>query len=166
MALWTLSGITQVSQYQNQSGFYWSKRQWVAVASAGLHLVCICRAFCIHSIHYTWTCDVIECKAVFDKIVLLMSIKQLHNALQRIDHNHITVSWNILLNSRWPLLPSRILAKKLQNQCSVLQILLCVSKITALTKLQMGFEQTWEEWGMKTRKNWLDTGVSPCPEDA
>jgi len=42
-ALWTLSGIPQVSQYQNQSGFYWSKRQWVAVASAGpyaiLHLV-------------------------------------------------------------------------------------------------------------------------------
>ena len=40
-----LSGTTQVSQYQkgkNQSGFYWSKRQWVAVASAGpyasLHL--------------------------------------------------------------------------------------------------------------------------------
>jgi len=34
--LWTLSRITLVSQYQNQSGFYWSKRQWVAVASAGL----------------------------------------------------------------------------------------------------------------------------------
>ena len=40
-----LSGTTQVSRYQkgkNQSGFYWSKRQWVAVASAGpyasLHL--------------------------------------------------------------------------------------------------------------------------------
>ena len=40
-----LSGTTQVSQYQkgkNQSGFYWSKRQWVAVASDGpyasLHL--------------------------------------------------------------------------------------------------------------------------------
>ena len=38
------SGTTQVSRYQkeNQSGFYWSKRQWVAVASAGpyasLHL--------------------------------------------------------------------------------------------------------------------------------
>jgi len=39
------SGTTQVSQYQkskNQSGIYWSKRQWVAVASAGpyasLHL--------------------------------------------------------------------------------------------------------------------------------
>jgi len=39
------SGTTQVSQYQknkNQSGFHWSKRQWVAVASAGpyasLHL--------------------------------------------------------------------------------------------------------------------------------
>ena len=33
-----LSGTNQVSQYQkskNQSGFYWSKRQWVAVASAG-----------------------------------------------------------------------------------------------------------------------------------
>ena len=32
-----LSGTTQVSRYQkgkNQSGFYWSKRQWVAVASA------------------------------------------------------------------------------------------------------------------------------------
>jgi len=42
-ALWTLSGITRVSWYENQSGFYWSKRQWVAVASAGpyanLHLV-------------------------------------------------------------------------------------------------------------------------------
>jgi len=40
--LWTLSGITRVSRYQNQSGFYWSKRQWVAVAAAGpyanLHL--------------------------------------------------------------------------------------------------------------------------------
>jgi len=40
-----LSGTTRVSRYQkgkNQSGFYWSKRQWVAVASAGpcasLHL--------------------------------------------------------------------------------------------------------------------------------
>ena len=40
-----LSGTTQVSRYQkgkNQSGFYWSKRQWVAVASAepyaSLHL--------------------------------------------------------------------------------------------------------------------------------
>ena len=40
-----LSGTTQVSRYQkgkNQSGFYWSKRQWVAVVSAGpyasLHL--------------------------------------------------------------------------------------------------------------------------------
>ena len=40
-----LSGTTKVSQYQkgkNQSGFYWSKRQWVAVASPGpyasLHL--------------------------------------------------------------------------------------------------------------------------------
>ena len=33
--LWILSGITRVSQYQNQSGFYWSKRHWVAVASAG-----------------------------------------------------------------------------------------------------------------------------------
>ena len=39
------SGTTQVSRYQigkNLSGFYWSKRQWVAVASAGpcasLHL--------------------------------------------------------------------------------------------------------------------------------
>ena len=39
------SGTTHVSRYQkgkNQSGFYWSKRQWVAVASAGpyasLHL--------------------------------------------------------------------------------------------------------------------------------
>ena len=36
-----MSGTTQVSQYQ-KSGFYWSKRQWVAVASAGpyasLHL--------------------------------------------------------------------------------------------------------------------------------
>jgi len=38
-------GTTRVSRYQkgkNQSGFYWSKRQWVAVASAGpyasLHL--------------------------------------------------------------------------------------------------------------------------------
>ena len=34
-----LSGTTRVSRYQkgkNQSGFYWSKRQWVAVASAGL----------------------------------------------------------------------------------------------------------------------------------
>jgi len=33
-----------VPEVQNQSGFYWSKRQWVAVASAGpyakLHLVC------------------------------------------------------------------------------------------------------------------------------
>jgi len=35
IALWTLSGITRVSQYQNQPGFYWSKRQWVAVVSAG-----------------------------------------------------------------------------------------------------------------------------------
>jgi len=41
----TLSRTTRVSWYQkgkNQSGFYWSKRQWVAVASAGpyarLHL--------------------------------------------------------------------------------------------------------------------------------
>ena len=40
-----LSRTTQVSRYQkgkNQSGFYWRKRQWVAVASAGpyasLHL--------------------------------------------------------------------------------------------------------------------------------
>ena len=38
------SGTTQVGQYQKskKSGFYWSKRQWVAVASAGpyasLHL--------------------------------------------------------------------------------------------------------------------------------
>ena len=39
------SGTTRVSRYQkgkNQSGFYWSKRQWVAAASAGpyasLHL--------------------------------------------------------------------------------------------------------------------------------
>ena len=34
----SFSGTTQVSRYQkgkNQSGFYWSKRQWVAVASAG-----------------------------------------------------------------------------------------------------------------------------------
>jgi len=42
MTLWTLSGITWVSWYQNQSGFYWSKSQWVTVASAGpyanLHL--------------------------------------------------------------------------------------------------------------------------------
>ena len=33
-----LSATTRVSRYQkgkNQSGFYWSKRQWVAVASAG-----------------------------------------------------------------------------------------------------------------------------------
>ena len=33
-----LSGTTQVSRYQkgkNQSRFYWSKRQWVAVASSG-----------------------------------------------------------------------------------------------------------------------------------
>jgi len=34
-ALWTSSGITWVSRYQNQSGFYWSKRQCVAVVSAG-----------------------------------------------------------------------------------------------------------------------------------
>jgi len=33
MGLWTLSGITWVSRYQDQSGFYWSKRQWVAVSS-------------------------------------------------------------------------------------------------------------------------------------
>ena len=39
-----ISGTTEVSQYRKvkQSGFYWSKRQWVAVASAGpyasLHL--------------------------------------------------------------------------------------------------------------------------------
>ena len=32
-ALWTLSGIARVSRYQNQSGFDWSKRQWVAVAT-------------------------------------------------------------------------------------------------------------------------------------
>jgi len=42
MDLRTLSGITRVSQYQNQSGFYWSKRQWVVVTSVGpyasLHL--------------------------------------------------------------------------------------------------------------------------------
>jgi len=35
-------GITLVNQHQNQSGFYWNKRQWVAMASAGpyanLHL--------------------------------------------------------------------------------------------------------------------------------
>jgi len=34
------SGTTQVSRYQkgkNKSGFYWSKRQWVAVASAGTY---------------------------------------------------------------------------------------------------------------------------------
>jgi len=35
MALLALSGIIQVSRYQNQSGFCWSKRQWVAVASSG-----------------------------------------------------------------------------------------------------------------------------------
>jgi len=40
MALWTLSWITRVSRYQNQSGFYWSKRQWVAVASAGPYAIC------------------------------------------------------------------------------------------------------------------------------
>jgi len=43
MALWTLSGITQLSWYQSESEFYWSKRQWVALASAGpyenLHLI-------------------------------------------------------------------------------------------------------------------------------
>ena len=35
------SGTTRVSQCQkvNQSGFYWSKRQWVAVASAGPYAV-------------------------------------------------------------------------------------------------------------------------------
>jgi len=31
-ALWTLS--KWVSQYQNQSGIYWSKRQWMAVTAA------------------------------------------------------------------------------------------------------------------------------------
>jgi len=33
------SGTTWVSRYQkvNQSGFYWSKRQWVIVAAAGLY---------------------------------------------------------------------------------------------------------------------------------
>jgi len=34
------SGTTRVNQYQkgkNQSGFYWSKRQWVALVSAGPH---------------------------------------------------------------------------------------------------------------------------------
>jgi len=34
---WTLSGIARVSRYQNQPGFYWSKRQWMAVASAGTY---------------------------------------------------------------------------------------------------------------------------------
>jgi len=37
-----LSGTTRVSRYQkgkNQSGFYWSKRQWVAVASAGPYAI-------------------------------------------------------------------------------------------------------------------------------
>ena len=37
------SRTTRVSRYQkgkNQSGFYWSKRQWVAVASAGHMQVC------------------------------------------------------------------------------------------------------------------------------
>ena len=29
-ALWNLSGITPVSRYHNQSGFYWSKWHWVA----------------------------------------------------------------------------------------------------------------------------------------
>jgi len=42
LALWTLSRIIRVSRYQNESGFYWSKRQWVAVTSArpyaNLHL--------------------------------------------------------------------------------------------------------------------------------
>jgi len=33
-ALWTSSRIIRMSRYQNQSRFYWSKRQWVAVASA------------------------------------------------------------------------------------------------------------------------------------
>jgi len=37
-----LSEITRVSWYQNQSGFYWSQRQWVVMASVGpyanLHL--------------------------------------------------------------------------------------------------------------------------------
>jgi len=35
MALLALSRITQVSWYQNQLEFYWSNRQWVAVASSG-----------------------------------------------------------------------------------------------------------------------------------
>jgi len=38
-----LYSLTTVSRYQNKSAFYWSKRQWVAVASAGpyadLHLI-------------------------------------------------------------------------------------------------------------------------------
>jgi len=32
-----LSRITRVSWYQNQPGFFWSMRQWVAVASAGTY---------------------------------------------------------------------------------------------------------------------------------
>jgi len=45
-ALWTFSRITWVSWYQNQSGFYWSKRQWVAVASARLHAwLCVCTPY-------------------------------------------------------------------------------------------------------------------------
>ena len=44
-----------------------------------------------------------------------MSIKQLHDALQRINHNHITVTCHILLHSRQPLLPSHILRKKLRK---------------------------------------------------
>ena len=36
-ALWTLSGITQVSRYQNQSGFYWSKTKHSVFLQAGCH---------------------------------------------------------------------------------------------------------------------------------
>jgi len=38
MALWTLTRITHWSRYQNQSGFYSSKRQWVAMAYENLQL--------------------------------------------------------------------------------------------------------------------------------
>ena len=54
-----MSGTTQVSRYQkgkNQSGFYWSKRQWVAVASAGtyasLHAPC-CRQITMPALHHS-----------------------------------------------------------------------------------------------------------------
>jgi len=45
------------------------------------------------------TFDAVKCKTLFNEIVLLLSIKKFHDVLQRINHNHITVTRNIFLNS-------------------------------------------------------------------